>query len=280
MARIVGTSGDDLITASASAPVGLATSGADTIFALAGNDLVASGEGNDRVDVGSGNDWVAGGGGNDWIAGQAGDDALFGDGDADGNIDYGAFYNGADQLFGGEGDDYLDGQGGNDRLSAGPGNDVLLDRYGTNTLIGGDGNDYLNTGAGRELAGAGADWLDATAYDQGVRITMNGGTGADTFRAFLNGTDDPAAARTTLTIEDFNRGQGDRLLIAAGVTQADVPHILQGADLFRAFDSNGSGRLGDGDAHAFAEAGGVRAEWFNIDLVLRGDATTAADWLS
>jgi Ca2+-binding RTX toxin-like protein len=187
---------------------------------------------------------------------------------------------GNDSLYGGAGNDLLDGQGGNDRLSASIGDDVLVDSLGTNRLFGGDGNDYLSTGSGLESGGRGFDWLDAENYDHGARINLNGGGEGDSFRAFLNGTDDPSIAHTTITVEDFHRGQGDRLLLAAGVTQADGSHYIQGADLFNAFDSNHSGKLGDGDAHAFADAGGVHAQWFNTDIIIHGDATSAADWLS
>ena len=76
-------------------------------------------------------------------------------------------------------------------------------------------------------------------------------------------------------------GDGDHLHISASAETPVGAFFASGADLFKAFDSNGSGVLGDGDAFAErAAGGGVVAHWFNADLVLRGDQTTATDWLS
>lgn len=274
MANIRGTEGPDFLNG---------TNVRDVIAGLGGDDYALGGLGNDMIDVGDDSDRASGGLGNDWVAGQAGDDALYGDWiRTEDGYDYPP-EGGNDQLYGGPGNDWLDGQGGNDRLSGGADNDTLLDILGNNTLIGGDGDDLLvaYNGSNRFLAGAGNDWMytQASAFDGASR--MNGGTGADGFQAYLMASTDPNAGRSSVTIEDFHRGEGDQLHISASAETPLGAFFASGADLFHAFDSNGSGVLGDGDAFAQrAAGGGVVAHWFNTDLVLRGDQTAAADWLS
>jgi Ca2+-binding RTX toxin-like protein len=274
MARIIGTGGDDLID---DWSVPAVTEGRDVVYGLAGNDALDGGGGNDTLDGGGGSDELYGGTGNDWLAGQDGDDRIYGD-----NTPwFGSQEGGNDKLYGGPGNDDLRGGVGDDRLSGSIGDDYLFDDQGANRLFGGDGNDYLLNGSGLESGGRGFDWLDATSYAHGARINMNGGGEGDAFRAFLNGTDDPSMPRTTITVEDFHRGEGDQLHLAAGVTVFGVGISMGGADLFNAFDSNQSGKLGDGDAHAFSDGkSGIEADWFNVHLAIHGDATTASDWLS
>jgi Ca2+-binding RTX toxin-like protein len=272
---ITGTGGDDYMPSWG--PGGIeATDARDMVHTYGGNDSVDAEGGNDTVDTGSGNDYVAGGLGNDWIAGQTGDDVIFGDAQPAGdwwNVD--PVNGGNDQLYGGAGNDYMDGEAGNDRLSASLGNDTVIDVNGANRAFGGDGDDYLHV-SGYASGGRGADWLQAESSD--VATTLNGGAGADMFQIWLNGSADPAAARQSVTIQDFHAGQGDHASIGAGVTFADGgTAYAQDGDLFSAFDSNHSGRLGDGDDHAFSDGhGGVVAQWFNVDLHIN----TQGDWLT
>ncbi|MBD2518833.1 FG-GAP repeat protein [Nostoc sp. FACHB-973] len=89
----------------------------------------------------------------------------------------------ADNLTGTASNNVIDGLGGNDNLNGGAGNDTLIGGAGNDTLIGGAGNDILT-----------------------------GGTDAD---RFLYNT---SAAFTTSavgidTITDFNRSQGDKIVL-------------------------------------------------------------------
>ncbi len=128
---------------------------------------------------------------------------------------------GSDSLFGGNGNDSLDGDDGHDRLWGDAGND---------RLDGGDGNDRLFGGAGN----------DRIEGDDG-RDVLSGGLGADRF-VFEEDFD-------TDTILDFNRAQGDRIVLE------DVPLGRS----FGSLDSNGDGRITAADQ---------RADVVNGDLVI------------
>ncbi len=73
--------------------------------------------------------------------------------------------NGADVLSGGSGDDVLRGLVGADRLSSGSGEDEVFGGSGRDAISGGSGDDFISDG------------------DDGVRDTINCGTGFDTVRA-------------------------------------------------------------------------------------------------
>jgi uncharacterized repeat protein (TIGR01451 family) len=99
--RLVGTSGNDVISAGG---------GDDAIFGFRGGDLVCAGPGSDAIVGGSGNDLVLGGHGSDRIRGRKGDDRLHGG-------------PGRDRLRGNKGDDLLSGGHGFDRCRGGSGID-------------------------------------------------------------------------------------------------------------------------------------------------------------
>uniref|UniRef100_A0A8J7CZ89 VCBS repeat-containing protein n=1 Tax=Desmonostoc muscorum LEGE 12446 TaxID=1828758 RepID=A0A8J7CZ89_DESMC len=88
--------------------------------------------------------------------------------------------------------DVINGQGGNDKIDGKSGNDHLRGGAGNDTLIGGAGNDTLVGGAGNDV--------------------LTGGTGADRFlyntSAVFNGS-----AIGVDTITDFNRSQGDKIVL-------------------------------------------------------------------
>jgi Ca2+-binding RTX toxin-like protein len=128
------------------------------------------GEGNDRFDNATSVPSSAyGGGGDDVLWGGFTNDALYG----------GA---GNDQLLGFGGNDLLLGDDGDDLVSGGSGKDTLYgDSYDIDTGHSGTGRDSLDGGAGADYlhGGAGDDHLDG-GFD-GLRDTVTGGTGADTF---------------------------------------------------------------------------------------------------
>ncbi len=88
--------------------------------------------------------------------------------------------------------DVINGQGGNDRIDGKSGNDHLRGGTGNDTLIGGAGNDTLAGGAGNDL--------------------LTGGTGADRFLYNTSAAFATSAVGVD-TITDFNRSQGDKIVL-------------------------------------------------------------------
>ncbi|MEH2074557.1 MAG: putative Ig domain-containing protein [Nostoc sp.] len=89
-------------------------------------------------------------------------------------------------------DDVINGQGGNDRIDGKSGNDHLRGGTGNDTLIGGAGNDTLAGGAGNDV--------------------LTGGTGADRFLYNTSAAFATSAVGVD-TITDFNRSQGDKIVL-------------------------------------------------------------------
>jgi hypothetical protein len=92
---VVGTDGDDVITAA---------NGGSLIFGRGGNDTIAGGNGKDCITGGDGDDLLDGGGGADALLGGPGDDTIQGG-------------NGPDLIVGGDGVDQCDGGNGADAIS-------------------------------------------------------------------------------------------------------------------------------------------------------------------
>lgn len=115
---------------------------------------------------------------------------------------------GNDVVTGGALADVLQGFAGNDSMDAGLGFDFVQGNAGNDTLAGGEGNDVVRGGRDDDSlsGGAGNDFLSG---DRGSD-TLSGGAGADTFHVF-NGS---GLDRAT----DFNRAEGDRVLIFSGQT--------------------------------------------------------------
>lgn len=128
---------------------------------------------------------IYGGSGNDWLDGRGGGDFIFGD---DGN----------DVIYGGAGDDHLFGatedewsyDPGADILYGGTGADILDGNYGRDTLYGGAGTDALRGGRGGDILFGGPD-ADRFIFDTRTKKGFD-------------------------TIGDFDRKEGDRLLLDLG----------------------------------------------------------------
>lgn len=221
--------------------------GDDTLLGGRGDDLLSGGPGNDRLDGGPGRDRVdysqaRGGVQVDLISGfaygAAGDDTLRGIDDAIGS-------RGDDYLTGDEGTNVLRGGNGNDRLG---GDDPLGYYYGrsgsADRLYGGAGNDRLGGGDGddRLYGGPGDDRLSGGAGDD----IRNGGAGRDIFQLNYDEIepDENFTDSGRDIVEDFVRGE-DRISIYTE---------LGSIDSFAEIDTNGSGRLGDGDRYARIES--------------------------
>lgn len=104
MARIIGTSGNDVLRG---------TSHRDVIKGKGGHDRIYGKGGKDKLIGGSGVDLIKGQGGNDRINGGSGNDLLKGG-------------NGNDKIKGGSSSDILSGDKGLDKLWGGSGGDVFL----------------------------------------------------------------------------------------------------------------------------------------------------------
>ncbi len=107
-ARLVGTSGRDILVGADGADTAWGGAGDDAVFGGSGDDELFGGDGDDVLDGGTGDDLAWGGPGNDTLLGGAGDDTL----------------------QGGDGDDVLDGGPGNDTLVGGHGYDIYVQRRG------------------------------------------------------------------------------------------------------------------------------------------------------
>lgn len=185
---------------------------------LDGNDTISLDEANGALPPanllgGAGADTLTGGSGGDTLRGQAGDDTLLGSGGSD--LLFGGPDN--DTLTGGDGDDQLFGEGGVDRMVWNPGDATDLNEGGdgadTVEVNGGSGSEAfsvtangtrvrfdrlspapfsLDIGTSENLAlnaNGGDDSFSATGNLAAlIRITADGGAGADTIRG-SNGAD-------------------------------------------------------------------------------------------
>jgi ELWxxDGT repeat protein len=158
------------------------------VFGFSGNDTIIvdprinkpaelhGGVGNDTILGGSAGDRISGDAGNDFLFGQAGNDVLIG----------GA---GNDQLFGGRGRDLLIGGAGRDLLSGEADDDILI---GGTTAYDDDAEnldaimaEWTSAGSFAARTSALSGLLNSgTAFSDGVRDQLGGGSGRDWFLDF------------------------------------------------------------------------------------------------
>lgn len=172
--------------------------GDDTSNKLAGgtgNDTVTGLLGDDTITDAGGSNYLRGDDGNDQITGGSGFD------DINGNA-------GADSIRGGSGNDWVVGGKDNDRLFGEGGDDLVYGNLGDDLVEGGDGTDVVRGGQGNDVlkGEGGSDYVSGDKGDD----TMSGGSGADTFHSFGDAGID--------RITDFNRSQGDNVLLDLGTT--------------------------------------------------------------
>ena len=165
---------------------------------------LAGGLGDDTIVGGAGPDTITDPGGSNYLRGGDGDDQLTGGtgfDDINGNV-------GNDTASGGAGGDWVVGGKDNDLLFGDDGADVVYGNLGNDTLNGGEGADLIRGGQGNDViaGGAGDDWLSGDLGND----TLSGGAGADTFHTFANSGVD--------LVTDFNRAEGDRVVVDAGAT--------------------------------------------------------------
>lgn len=199
-----GLTGNVAVAAGASIENAIGGSGADAITGNVGGNLLTGAAGDDVIYGGGGGDTLNGGDGRDFLRGEEGDDYLVGGAafdDMHGNM-------GADTLYGGQGDDWVVGGKDNDLLHGELGADLVYGNMGNDTLHAGDGADVLRGGQDNDImyGGAGDDWLSGDRGDDAIW----GGGGADSFHIWGAGDLDK--------IMDFNRAEGDRVLVSEGGT--------------------------------------------------------------
>ena len=197
------------------------------VFGLDGQDTITLSEVNGalpRANLfgGAGDDVLTGGSGNDQLFGQAGNDTLLGKGGFD--LLFGGSEN--DTLTGGDADDQAFGEAGDDRMIWNPGDDTDLNEGGagvdTVEVNGGNGAEQFTTtangtrvrfdrvtpapfsidiGTSEKLilnANGGDDTFAATGNLAAlIGITVDGGTGNDSFAAATASTSCSAATATT-----------------------------------------------------------------------------------
>ncbi len=130
---LLGTDGNDVLTAAADTTSVQGLGGDDTIYGFQGGIPTASnasldgGEGNDIVYGGAGAEVISGGVGSDTLTGGAGNDVVYGFQAGSSSVASGA--DGGDVLAGGAGNDTLYGGAGSDTYTyeLGDGNDVIQD---------------------------------------------------------------------------------------------------------------------------------------------------------
>ncbi len=168
-----GSTGNDTLTAGATAEDISGNGGNDSITGGAGNDTLTGGDGSDLISGSAGNDSVSGAGSNDSLDGGDGVDVLIG-GDGDDTLLGGAD---ADRLAGGNGSDTLTGGDGNDTVYGGAAADRVSGGIGVDVLAGGNGNDTLSGGVDADslVGGLGFDLLAGGDGDD----TLLGGADAD-----------------------------------------------------------------------------------------------------
>jgi len=158
----------------------------------------------DLIDAGAGADTIHGGNGHDLMRGLDGNDEVYGD---DGNDTING-NRGEDLVRGGDGADSVLGGQGNDLVHGDAGDDVMVNgNIGVDTVHGGTGADSVYGGQGDDQV-YGDEGDDFLSGDLG-NDTLTGGAGADHF-AFRVGSGADWVA-------DFNGGEGDRIVLPAGV---------------------------------------------------------------
>ena len=202
--NVGGLTGNVAVAAGATIENAVGGSGADAITGNAAANALNGAAGDDVIYGGAGGDTITGGDGRDFLRGEEGDDYLVGGAafdDMHGNM-------GADTLYGGQGDDWVVGGKDNDLLHGELGLDLVYGNMGNDTLYAGEGADVLRGGQDNDImyGEAGDDWLSGDRGDD----TIWGGSGADSFHSW--------GAADLDRVMDFNRAEGDRVLVSEGAT--------------------------------------------------------------
>lgn len=188
---VVGTQGDDTLTASSPGDVVCGLGGDDGLTGIDGNETLLGGTGDDTLVGGPGNDVLDGGQGTDlasYAAATGGVRADLRDGTASVGAETDAVA-GIDDLIGSPYDDWVKGSDGPNRISGGDGVDLLWGREGVDTILGEGGDDYLNGGP------------DADSLDGGVGVNTCAVEEGTTLGCWLDSPVDPDDARGRMDVQ-------------------------------------------------------------------------------
>jgi Ca2+-binding RTX toxin-like protein len=269
LAKIHGTSRDDILRG---------TRSIDLIFAHGGNDMVNGLAGDDHLYGDAGNDKVHGGDGIDRIGGGSGNDRLFGDG-------------GDDTLSGNAGRDYLWGGAGDDVLTGGAGNDVLRGNSGADLLRGGEGDDLLEGGAGNDLfhGGTGVDaFIGGDGFDTVSFADEQRGFFVYTVFSFAadSNPSEPAARETLQGVERVDGSLHDDVMMGEfhpDLVLWDHPVVLFGLDGNDRIGGGGAGDVlngGDGNDTVDGKGGNDLVDGGAADDYLDGGGQSGDDRLT
>ena len=292
---------------------------ANRIVGGSGNDLLTGGAGDDRLIGDAGNDTLVGGSGNDFLLGGQGIDTVsYADAAAGATVDLGTgtarvgsasdVLSSLENVIGSRYADLLFGTSGANQMSGGAGDDTIDGGLGDDTLDGDEGNntvsfagsgaalfvslaDGIATGAGTDtllnfrniIGGAGADTLvgdaQANRLAGGTGVDqLAGGAGADTY-VFAGMAELVAGNAVIDTITD-TAGQGNIAEIAGAITLGATVDFAraEGVDRLRAAPAADDGNPATGSlAHSVifindALINAIRA----IDLSASADAQSTA----
>jgi len=193
--KILGGSGDDVMTGGNSK---------NSFYGNGGNDIIDGAGGNDKLFGGAGNDTLIGGTGNDVLIGGSGNDTADYSAETSGIVvTNGSSVTGSGigtdtlkkitNIIGGSGDDSIEGGNSKNSLSGGDGNDMLFGGGGNDKLFGGAGNDTLVGGTGNDqiYGGTGSDTVDYSSDTLGITVTAGSsatgaGIGTDKLKKIAN----------------------------------------------------------------------------------------------
>jgi hypothetical protein len=188
---VVGTQGDDTLTASSPGDVVCGLGGDDGLTGIEGDETLLGGTGDDTLAGGPGNDVIDGGQGTDlasYAATTGGVRADLSGGTASVSTETDTV-TGIEDLVGSPYDDWVAGSPGPNRISGGDGLDLLWGRGDVDTLLGEGGDDYMNGGSG------------ADALDGGVGVNTCAVEEGSALGCWLDSPTDPDDARGRMDMQ-------------------------------------------------------------------------------
>ena len=168
---VVGTQGDDTLTASSPGDVVCGLGGSDSLTGVEGDETLIGGSGDDMLAGLTANDVLDGGDGVDTADYSAAAESVRADLEA-GTATVGSeadVLTGVENLVGSPFGDHLTGSAGPNRITGGDGLDLLFGRGGIDVLLGEGGDDYLNGGPGADDLDGGLGF-DTCAVEGGTAV--------------------------------------------------------------------------------------------------------------
>jgi plastocyanin len=230
---LIGTPGQDVITAYGQFNVIYGEGGPDTIIAGNGHANVNVDDGSTTVTLGGSNNIVQGSNGNNTISGAPGGSSNVSLGNGNnvvqiaGNADYIVLGNGNNVISGGQGMEFISTGSGNDTITVGGSGNQVNSGGGTNVINGGTGNDTFVL----PPAGLGFDTitsfteLNGDVLDLRSALAATGWNGkSSTLGNYLKVTD--SNGNTTLAIASNGTGAGTAIAALNGSGNLGLTDLL------------------------------------------------------